>query len=85
MYLFGDLAIYSVAIPNSLAVTTGNVTVLGVSASETAVYYVFLALFGVFCIVVSAFNFQKTKYLQLLTMVLRNVAIWGYSSLIYLY
>ncbi|EDO27621.1 predicted protein, partial [Nematostella vectensis] len=67
LYLFGDLAIYAVSVATTLT------RVLG-SQPEIS-YYSFLLGFimviGPFCF----FNFQKTKVLQLSTMVLRNTAM----------
>ncbi|KAL6076124.1 General transcription factor IIE TFIIE subunit [Balamuthia mandrillaris] len=70
IYLYGDLAIYAVSIPQELTRLTGG----WAGVSDDDVYYVylagFIALLGPLCF----FNFQKTKYLQLVTMALRNIA-----------
>jgi len=62
-----DLAIYAVSVATTLE--------KAVSASHQTSYYSFLwgfvMLIGPFCF----FNFQKTTYLQLFTMVMRNSAM----------
>ena len=67
LILFQDLAIYAVSVATTLE------TVIG--ANHAISYYSFLwgfvMLIGPFCF----FNFQKTTYLQLSTMVLRNSAM----------
>eukprot|EP01135_Chromosphaera_perkinsii_P009636 Nk52_evm86s1810 gene=Nk52_evmTU86s1810 len=75
-YLYGDLAIYAVAVPKSLvgAVCPTEGLCLGLFSSSTA-YYVFLTAFalliGPFCY----FPVSKTKYLQLLTTCMRYAAM----------
>ena len=65
--LLQDLAIYAVSVATTLE--------KAVSASHQLSYYSFLwgfiMLIGPFCF----FNFQKTTYLQLFTMVMRNSAM----------
>ncbi|XP_068692775.1 transmembrane protein 104 homolog [Montipora foliosa] len=67
LYLYGDLAIYAVSVTTTLEKAT--------SASHQISYYSFLwgfvMLIGPFCF----FNFQKTTYLQMFTMVMRNSAM----------
>jgi len=67
LYLYGDLAIYAVSVATTLE--------KAISASHQISYYSFLwgfvMLIGPFCF----FNFQKTMYLQLFTMVMRNSAM----------
>lgn len=67
LYLYGDLAIYAVSVATTLEKVMG--------ASHQISYYSFLwgfiMLIGPFCF----FNFQKTAYLQLFTMIMRNSAM----------
>jgi len=70
IYLFGDLAIYAVAVPSTLLKVTG--ALFGMSHMGT--YRMFVALFGMVVVPFSFFNFQKTKYLQIFTLFTRNLA-----------
>lgn len=67
LYLYGDLAIYAVSVATTLEKAVGT--------SHQISYYSFLwgfiMLIGPFCF----FTFQKTTYLQLFTMVMRNSAM----------
>lgn len=80
VYLFGDLAIYAVAVPVTMTAVSGPITISMGSVewafTEYNVYYLWWTCFVAFVGPLSFFNFQKTKYLQLSTMVLRNVAFW---------
>ncbi len=78
IYLFGDLAIYAVTVPLSLAKVTGGWNFPHAQVSEDNVYYIYLAFFSVFIVPWTFFNFQKTKYLQLITLGVRNVALTTY-------
>jgi len=71
IYLVGDLAIYAVTVPQSLATVTGGWGGL----SQNDVYYVYLAIFGGVAVPFCFFNFQKTKFLQITTATLRYVAL----------
>ncbi|KAF2075301.1 hypothetical protein CYY_003378 [Polysphondylium violaceum] len=71
-YLFGDLSIYSVTVPQSLASVTGGF--MGIS--DHNIYYLYLSFFGVFVAIMCQFNFQKTKYLQIFTLITRNSAFF---------
>jgi len=64
IYLFGDLAIYAVAVPTTLAAATGQS------------YHLFLGIFSVVVLPFCFFNFQKTKYLQMATLFTRNLAFF---------
>jgi len=76
IYLYGDLAIYAVTIPKSLQTVTGGWHTSSVNVSEKNVYYVYLAIFSVFIVPWTFFNFQKTKPLQLFTIATRNIALF---------
>eukprot|EP01133_Synstelium_polycarpum_P015855 gene15855-18841_t len=76
VYLFGDLAIYATTVPTSLVKVTGPFSIGSWHLSHQEAYYFFLGLFGMFVVPFSMFNFQKTKYLQLLTLVTRNLAFF---------
>lgn len=67
LYLYGDLAIYAVSVATTLEKAT--------SASHQISYYSFLWGFVMFIGPFCFFNFQKTTYLQLFTMVMRNTAM----------
>ncbi|XP_036268316.1 transmembrane protein 104 isoform X7 [Pipistrellus kuhlii] len=90
VYLYGDLAIYAAAVPFSLmqvSCTTGNDS-CGVEAdtryNDTApcwgrlrrvdVYRIYLAVFTLLLGPFTFFDVQKTKYLQILTSLMRWVA-----------
>jgi len=72
LYLFGDLSIYSVTVPQSLASVTGGFW----GMTDEGIYYLYLSLFGVFVAIMCQFNFQKTKYLQICTLLFRNSAFF---------
>jgi len=79
IYLYGDLAIYAVAVPNSLTLLTQHYLSdddesKGSDSFEN-VYYIYLAAFAVLIVPFCFFNFQKTKYLQYTTLTFRNVAM----------
>lgn len=87
VYLYGDLAIYAAAVPISLMeVTCGNHSCAAgsVKYNDTDIcwgpltrkdaYRVFLALFTLFLGPFTFFNAQKTKYLQILTSLMRWIA-----------
>lgn len=71
VYLYGDLAIYAVTVPKELSRVTGGVFGL----TELEVYYIFLSGFILIITPFCFFNFQKTKYLQIATMLFRNLAL----------
>lgn len=83
LYLYGDLAIYATAVPKSLtcvACGTCNETSSSTtrhcwgSITEMNVYRVFLAIVTLILGPFAFFNVQKTKYLQMLTSVMRWIA-----------
>lgn len=74
VYLFGDLAIYAVYVPRSLVTVTGSFSLGSWHISEQDAYYIFLALFTLATAPFCFFDFQKTKYMQITTMVCRNAA-----------
>ncbi|EGC28464.1 hypothetical protein DICPUDRAFT_160120 [Dictyostelium purpureum] len=82
VYLFGDLSIYAATVPKSLATVSGSFSIgkLHLTSSENGLhgtaYYFFLFLFACFAAPLSLFNFQKTKYLQILTLFTRNFAFF---------
>jgi len=67
LYLYGDLAIYAV----SVATTLENAAGASYQISYYSFLWGFIMFIGPFCF----FNFQKTTYLQLFTMVMRNSAM----------
>jgi amino acid permease len=71
IYLFGDLAIFAVSVPATILKATG--TISGLTREVT--HSIYVAIFGLIVIPFSFFNFQKTKYLQIFTLVTRNVAL----------
>ncbi|KYQ91920.1 transmembrane protein [Tieghemostelium lacteum] len=72
IYLIGDLTIYSISVPTSLTNVFGGFG----SISDEKVYYFYLFLFACFVVPFSLFNFQKTKYLQIITLITRNLAFF---------
>jgi len=91
IYLYGDLAIYAVAIPQSLLQATSgwknNSTDQKVwrNFTEIEVYYLFLAVFAVVLVPLTFFDFQKTRYLQICTLVIRNISLFGMIILATIY
>jgi amino acid permease len=75
-YLYGDLAIYAVTIPTSLAKVTGGWCAGHWCISSYNVYFLYLAFFVVLIVPWSFFNFQKTKPLQIVTLFTRNLALF---------
>ncbi|XP_072168071.1 transmembrane protein 104-like [Diadema setosum] len=96
IYLYGDLAIYAVAVPLSLRNITctssaGNLSDndecwSGVSISRMNAYRIYLTVFGVLLGIFVFFNVQKTKYLQIFTSLTRWLAfsVMIISALIYI-
>ncbi|XP_034034929.1 transmembrane protein 104-like [Thalassophryne amazonica] len=93
VYLYGDLAIYAAAVPISLMeVAWGNHSCSAGrgkyndtdpcwgSVSRNNAYRVFLSIFTLLLGPFTFFNAQKTKYLQILTSLLRWI---GYCSQIH--
>eukprot|EP01094_Clydonella_sp_ATCC50884_P012928 TRINITY_DN23216_c0_g1_i1.p1 TRINITY_DN23216_c0_g1~~TRINITY_DN23216_c0_g1_i1.p1 ORF type:complete len:497 (-),score=112.45 TRINITY_DN23216_c0_g1_i1:161-1651(-) len=80
VYLYGDLAIYAVVVPQSLNRTFVNnddgLDVFGITVSTTITYWFFLACYAAFALPFCFFNFSNTKYLQLFTICYRNLAFW---------
>lgn len=71
IYLFGDLAIYAVSVPSSMAQVTGGWG----GMSQYSVYYLYLAFFAAVAIPFCFFNFQKTSVYQISTAIFRNLSI----------
>ena len=71
LYLFGDLAIYAVSVPQSLATVTGGWA--GISQSD--VYYIYLAIFAGLALPFCFLDFQKTSIYQITTAIFRNLTI----------
>ncbi|XP_033106687.1 transmembrane protein 104-like [Anneissia japonica] len=79
VYLYGDLAIYAVAVPKSLMNVTCNINGdddkaecwKGHTISKINVYRIYLTLFTLILGPFVFFNVQKTKYLQYFTTVMR--------------
>eukprot|EP01116_Phalansterium_solitarium_P021969 TRINITY_DN7068_c0_g1_i1.p1 TRINITY_DN7068_c0_g1~~TRINITY_DN7068_c0_g1_i1.p1 ORF type:complete len:486 (+),score=94.24 TRINITY_DN7068_c0_g1_i1:164-1621(+) len=81
IYLYGDLAIYAVTVPLSLATVVHNTPDHGLQLGSLiipgdALYYVYVALFSATIVPFSFFSFQKTKYLQIATLATRNIALF---------
>ncbi|KAM9393155.1 transmembrane protein 104 [Pholidichthys leucotaenia] len=87
IYLYGDLAIYAAAVPISLmevacgnhscsdeSVTYNDTDPCWGSVTRKDAYRVFLAVFTVLLGPFTFFNAQKTKYLQILTSLMRWIA-----------
>uniref|UniRef100_A0A8C5WLL7 Transmembrane protein 104 n=1 Tax=Leptobrachium leishanense TaxID=445787 RepID=A0A8C5WLL7_9ANUR len=89
IYLYGDLAIYATAVPLSLVQVTcfsGNTSCSGQAGERNDTdpcwgsirridaYRIYLAVFTVFLGPFTFFNVQKTKYLQILTSLMRWIA-----------
>ncbi|KAL0481535.1 hypothetical protein AKO1_012338 [Acrasis kona] len=70
-YLFGDTAIFAVVVPKTVMKASGNFYGL----SEGLTHALYVAIFGLVVVPFSFFNFQKTKYLQIFTLITRNVAL----------
>lgn len=69
LYLFGDAAIYCTFVPRSL------VAFFFPSNPPVWAFDMFLALFAAVIVPFCFFDFQKTKPLQIVTMLVRNVAL----------
>lgn len=72
VYLYGDLAIYAALVPKAITTVTGPDS-LNLGSPWDSNYF-WLVIFCAGTIPFCFFNFQKTKYLQLITMALRNIA-----------
>eukprot|EP00762_Andalucia_godoyi_P005265 ANDGO_06799.mRNA.1 Transmembrane protein 104 homolog len=70
VYLFGDLAIYAVSVPLSLQRVTGPIS----DWSEINTYRFYLFLFSLVTVPFTFFDMQSSKFLQLATLGIRNVA-----------
>jgi len=81
IYLYGDLAIYAVAVPRSLATVTQGIWLGSNYINQDDVYYLYLLFFSIFIVPWTFFNFQKTKILQLLTLATRNIALFTMITL----
>eukprot|EP01125_Pyxidicula_operculata_P012092 TRINITY_DN3965_c0_g1_i1.p1 TRINITY_DN3965_c0_g1~~TRINITY_DN3965_c0_g1_i1.p1 ORF type:complete len:469 (-),score=27.33 TRINITY_DN3965_c0_g1_i1:58-1464(-) len=77
IYLYGDLAIYAVAVPNSLVEVTGAWVIGNNMVDEYKVYWIYLSFFTVLLVPFTFFDFQKTRYLQIATLITRNVSLLG--------
>ena len=77
VYLYGDLAIYAVFLPLTLAeiFPTLNVGSLNL-VDKRSVVNVYIATMAACTIPLIYFDIQKTKYLQALTFVTRNLTFW---------
>ncbi|XP_041473627.1 transmembrane protein 104-like isoform X1 [Lytechinus variegatus] len=98
VYLYGDLAIYAVAVPKSLRDITCTYDAdsqnlsdndpcwTGVTITRMNAYRIYLAIFSVSLGVFVYFNVQKTKYLQIFTTIMRWLAFLTmiFSSVIYI-
>lgn len=76
IYLYGDLAIYCTAIPNSLLSATGLLPYKPhFPFTQQVTYLIYLAIFIVVMSPFCFFNFAKTRYLQYATMAIRNCSL----------
>lgn len=71
MYLYGDLAIYAVSVPKSVLQVSGELWGL----SDTNTFRFYALIFSVLIVPICYLNFSKTKYLQLFTLAMRNIAL----------
>ena len=71
LYLWGDLAIYAVSVPVSLATVTHG----WAGISQYNVYYIYLAIFAGLALPFCFMDFQKTSIYQIATAIFRNVTI----------
>lgn len=76
IYLYGDLAIYAVVVPKSLLSVVGNISFGNNHLNANDSYYFLLGMFSIIVIPFCFFTFTKTKYLQLVTLLTRNVAFF---------
>jgi len=67
----GDLAIYAVAVPKSLAEVTKGFQFGSIQLTADTVYWFHLTIFVIVVVPFCFFEFQKTKPLQMITMVTR--------------
>eukprot|EP01104_Vermistella_antarctica_P013986 TRINITY_DN432_c0_g1_i3.p1 TRINITY_DN432_c0_g1~~TRINITY_DN432_c0_g1_i3.p1 ORF type:complete len:481 (+),score=73.03 TRINITY_DN432_c0_g1_i3:143-1585(+) len=76
MYLYGDLAVYATFVPLSVVDVTGALpwTIHGYNLSSDQTYRLYVIVFALFTVPFTFFNFQKTKWLQIFTMITRNLA-----------
>eukprot|EP01095_Lingulamoeba_sp_RSL-Kostka_P014079 TRINITY_DN601_c0_g1_i1.p1 TRINITY_DN601_c0_g1~~TRINITY_DN601_c0_g1_i1.p1 ORF type:complete len:501 (+),score=129.76 TRINITY_DN601_c0_g1_i1:43-1545(+) len=77
IYLYGDLAIYAASVPDSLAETLNGgcgFTIGSLVLDQDVMYYIWLVVFTIFVTPFCYFEFQNTKYLQMVTIVCRYVA-----------
>jgi len=70
-YLYGDLAIYAVSVPKSVYQVTGSLGAL----SDTNTFRIYALIFAILIVPLCYLNFSKTKYLQLFTLAMRNLAL----------
>jgi amino acid permease len=77
VYLMGDLAIYATTIADSLARVTGGWSIGKYYLSETEAYYIYVLLVLVIVAPLGFLNFNSpyVKYLQFVTMAIRNLAL----------
>lgn len=71
---------YAVAVPTSLQRLAPGWTWGTWTLSCGNSYYVYLSCFVLLVVPWAYFNFQKTKYLQIFTMVIRNTALFTYAN-----
>lgn len=74
IYLLGDLAIYAATVPSSIVLVINQGSSSDCNGAEWK-YNVCLAAFTVAIVPWAFFNFQKTKYLQMGTLFLRNFSL----------
>jgi hypothetical protein len=79
VYLFGDLSIYVVSVPVTLQSVVGGFSIGPLHFDTDTVYYVYLFLFAIVIIPFVFFDFTKTRWLQYIAMVMRNVALVLYA------
>eukprot|EP01028_Stygiella_incarcerata_P005290 TRINITY_DN2242_c0_g1_i2.p1 TRINITY_DN2242_c0_g1~~TRINITY_DN2242_c0_g1_i2.p1 ORF type:complete len:512 (+),score=91.51 TRINITY_DN2242_c0_g1_i2:121-1656(+) len=75
VYLFGDLSIYVVSVPVTLQSVVGGFSIGSLHFDTETVYYVYLFLFAIIIIPFVFFDFTKTRWLQYIAMVMRNIAL----------
>lgn len=76
LYLYGDLAIYAVFIPDTLKSVFPEIIAGNWHLKEDGVYYCGIILLAVFVAPLAMFSLRKTMLLQITTMITRNVVFW---------
>merc|ERR1712130_148476 len=86
-YLYGDLAIYAVAVPQSVqkTLTPNGMDIGSLHISSQWCYEIFLAIYAVVVLPFCLVNFSNSKYLQFFTIICRNVAFLSMIGIAFKY